>query len=619
MKLKSIQTKLLTILLAVLLVVFSITVGIIINSTRNMAVQQATDLAMAESREYAQIIENELEEGFSMLRVLAEDTDLIENKNVVKELLANDHFNNIWISYEDNFNQRYHIENDELIEAEITHDYIIDNTFDSETILEPYTNLQGIKVSSLVVPIKEDDQVVGNIGVAVDFARLQEIIDGFDIFETGFARLLSNQGIVIAHPDEDRRWDESGDFEGEQEELYRDTVQEGKYLHDDAFSVALDDNVFKSFAPVNLGDTDTPWSFGVVAPHEEMFAGVTSLTFRIIIISVISFILLSIIILLITKPIVNKIKKLKGYAIKIADGNLNLDIDEDLVESKDELGNLAYSFKEIKNNLSSIIESTKDISQTVSAHSQELSAAAEEGNASIETTHGLIQNMSAGIEEISASAQEVASFSEQASQQTSIGSGKIAKTVNSIDDINESIKETVATIDELDNISEEIGQIVELITNISEQTNLLALNAAIEAARAGEHGQGFAVVADEIRELAQETSEATEKISDLINKTQSQSEKGIKEVREVESKSQESQNIAQETGEVFEEIKAKVEETSLQTEQTAIAANDIAESSEDVISATEDINKMSDEITNSSQELAQMAEELQSLINQFNL
>ena len=69
-----------------------------------------------------------------------------------------------------------------------------------------------------------------------------------------------------------------------------------------------------------------------------------------------------------------------------------------------------------------------------------------------------------------------------------------------------------ATVNRLGNSSKDIQGVMAIIDSIAEQTNLLALNATIEAARAGEYGKGFAVVASEVKNLAQQTSDATEDI-----------------------------------------------------------------------------------------------------------
>lgn len=85
----------------------------------------------------------------------------------------------------------------------------------------------------------------------------------------------------------------------------------------------------------------------------------------------------------------------------------------------------------------------------------------------------------------------------------------------------------------LDQSSTKIGEVVELITKIAQQTNLLALNATIEAARAGDAGKGFAMVANEVKDLANETSDATSDIAAQVEAIRADAQSAIAGMSEI--------------------------------------------------------------------------------------
>ncbi len=139
-----------------------------------------------------------------------------------------------------------------------------------------------------------------------------------------------------------------------------------------------------------------------------------------------------------------------------------------------------------------------------------------------------------------------------------------------------SANEADTTISALSQSAEQVGQVVELIQTIAQRTNLLALNASIEAARGGEAGRGFAVVASEVKELAMQTSRATEQVANQIRDMQDTTGDSVKALR----------SIAKEV--------AQLESTAVSiasaVDQQSVAGNDLARSIDLAARGTEQVS-----------------------------
>ncbi len=315
----------------------------------------------------------------------------------------------------------------------------------------------------------------------------------------------------------------------------------------------------------------------------------------------------------ISKPI----SKAVDFAEQIAQGNL--DVEPLTIETDDEIGSLTQSLNKMLAQLKEIVAKLNSSIQDLSSYSQQLSATADQESSRVEQTIQDFDTMFSALDRVSAAHQEAIKSTQETNQEADAGEVNIQQTVTSIQEIDHKVATTVEVIEDLDGTTQEINKIVDLIDNIAEETNLLALNASIEASRAGEAGRGFAVVANKIRELAEETAEATSEISGLITEIQSKSETGLEAVQEVEEKAETSREIAEETGELFATIADSIQHTSTKIEETATATEKITETGNQVEETSGEINEMSEEIAKSANELDEMAQELKILIDEFDI
>ncbi|MCB5175363.1 methyl-accepting chemotaxis protein [Microvirga lenta] len=257
------------------------------------------------------------------------------------------------------------------------------------------------------------------------------------------------------------------------------------------------------------------------------------------------------------------------------------------------------------------------LTQSLSGASTEMEATARSMTAIANQTSSQSMGVASSARQTSANVQTVAAATEELSISIRDIAGQILRSSHIAERAVEGTKRTNMTVQQLSGIAEKIGNVIALINTIAGQTNLLALNATIEAARAGEAGKGFAVVASEVKELANQTSKATEEIGSQIASVQQATQEVVGAIQEIAQTISEMSQISTSLAAAMEEQGAATAEISRNVQEAAQGTEFVTGSITDVQHGACETWAAASQVLGAAQELARHSEELSREVEHF--
>lgn len=223
--------------------------------------------------------------------------------------------------------------------------------------------------------------------------------------------------------------------------------------------------------------------------------------------------------------------------------------------------------------------------------------------AAAEQTSTNVQAVASATEELGASAREIA---RQVEEWTTTSRSAVGE-----------VERTNGVVVELAQASRRISNVVKLISDVARQTNLLSLNATIEAARVGEAGKGFAVVASEVKNLARQTSGATDDVATIIAALQSATDRGVEAVGRIDSAIRGFDEVTSSiAGSVRDQRSANLE-ISANVQQAALGTKDVSQNIALVTRAVQETSESARAMHVTAVDLSKQAEMLSQATRQF--
>ncbi|HOI32347.1 MAG: SpoIIE family protein phosphatase [Bacteroidales bacterium] len=228
---------------------------------------------------------------------------------------------------------------------------------------EPYYDEGGgnILMATYAVPVysnRDNKRVFAGIAtIDISLDKLTDLVSSVSIFETGYAFMITRNGVAVTHPDKSMIMNKSIFSNAEEwgAPLLRQIGRELQRGESKFRSYNLPGKEKRWIYYTNL--ISTRWSIAVVYPEREMYASLTKMNRLVILLFIAGLLLLVLLITKIVNRLASPLVKFAEAARLIAKGNFETPLPE--VKTKDEMLELRQAFVQMQEQLTLYIENLK--------------------------------------------------------------------------------------------------------------------------------------------------------------------------------------------------------------------------------------------------------------------